>query len=188
MIRFSGIENITPRIRVFMREFPNKAAEAIRAAAEMTVIERAKQIFEQGPPTPHNWKGELSASIRARTTRKAASGRDLAYAAVIIEYGPSKSTESSKQYWKRFEAGGIHKDWPWKRMEKWVREKLKLPEDMVKGVTGKIIKKLNKEGALEYPVLQDAWNDSEQEFIVEWRANLREKFSPTSGGGKNVPF
>lgn len=173
-----------------MVEFPNKAAEALRDAAEMTVVERARQLFDTMQPfAPHNWKGDLSESIRTRTTRKSKTGKDMAYAAIIIEYGPVKSGSiSSKAYWKRFEAGGKHGDWPRERMEKWVHEKLGIPEDMVDLITSKIIKKLEKDGANSYPILEQAWEDSQAEFITEWRNNLRHTFSSSSGGGGSTPF
>ena len=187
MIRFHGIENITPRMRKFAAEFPNKAARAMRSAAEMTVVERAKLLFDTMQPfAPHNWKSDLKESIKATTTRKNPNGGGLQkYASIVVQYGPIAGGVSSKGYWKRFESGGMHKDWPFERMFKWAKEKHGFPDEMARDHAVKVITKLNEDGARSYPILEKAWEESKEEFIVEWRANLRAEFS---GSTDSVPF
>ena len=189
MIRFHGIEKITPRIRKLAAEFPGKAAQAMRDAAEMTVAERVRQELatnQNGNKFPPNWKGDLSSSVRVRTTRKSVKGGDQKYASVIIEYGPYSGSVSSKGYWKRFEAGGQHGDWPHERIKKWGIEKFQWPEDIAGAIAARFIKYLETHGAKQYPIMETAWEYSRQEFIDEWRANLSVVFSKSTNDA--VPF
>lgn len=193
MIKFHGIENITPRIRKFAAEFPNKAARAMRDAADMTVIDRARQLFQTpgwidgtNPKKPNNWKGDLSDSLRAKTTRQSGTAGQLQkYSTLIIEYGPVQGSISSKNYWKRFEAGGKHGDWPLKRIAQWLQEKWGMVRDEAYPAARKFIEYLEQNGATEYPLLETAWEDSKEQFITEWRANLRTQLNGSSG---SLPF
>jgi hypothetical protein len=166
----------------------------MRDAAEMTVIERARQLFEtpgwngSRQKLKNAWKGSLKDSLRARTTRKSEKGGpQQKYSSLIIEYGPTKDTVSSKGYWKRFESGGKHGDWPLKRMAKWMEDKFGIKEKkMAFAAARSFIKNyLEVHGAEEYKLLENAWSDSKEQFIVEWRTNLRNEMSGDPG---SIPF
>lgn len=185
MIRTTGAERLSRRLRKFVKENKRIAATCGVEAAREILIPFAQDLFDE-PPFTHIWKGRLVRNLKAFAVY------NTQYPSVEFSYGRSSTTLHAAN----FESGGPHGDWPFHRMWKWVFEKwnrngANLTEDEAKAKAQALINRFESgDPPEEWNILGRTWESKQDEWFQSYRDRLALAAFGNfpSAGGDEVPF
>lgn len=162
-IRTTGAERLSRKMRKFAIEAPQFAARASVEAAYETVIPEIHAALDRGK---HVWTKKLKESVRAVALQQNAGGTTQKYVSLQIDY-------SGLPYAERFEKGGKHGDYPIARLRDWVAAKNNLDPEEAAKVARKIQRKLYRDGAKSYPILETVWEQTKDRWFTLYSVKLR---------------
>jgi hypothetical protein len=177
VIRTTGMERVSTKLRNYAKDAPRNAAAAVRNAADDSFVAELRQWMED---ENHNWKGSISKSIKARAVK------NTQFYSVVVTLGSDNTKSPSKlvrqsvdAYWSNFVNGGNHGDWPLKRLIEWIKEKDKVDEKLAARRARRAIKTLEEFGAVNLSSeIENVIQSSQNEFHNRLRDNLRGFMNP----------
>jgi hypothetical protein len=162
-IRTTGAERLSRKLRKFAIDAPQYAAQAAVEAAYQEVIPEIHDALEKGN---HIWTRKLKESVRAVALQLGSGGKTQKYISLQIDY-------SGLPYAEKFEKGGKHGDYPMARLRSWVAAKNNLDPQEAAKVARKIQRKLYRDGAKSYPILETVWERTKDRWFTQYSLKMR---------------